>query len=256
MVPTHFHRLLALDSAERLSADTTSLKFVVHAGAPCPPDTKRRMMDWWGPILWEYLGSTEGAVSVISPQEWMNHPGSVGRPAEVVLLDDNGDSVGSGAEGTIYFPIGPDGFSYHNDPEKTAAARRGGYITAGDVGRLDEDGYLYVLDRRTDLILSGGVNIYPAEVEAVLIQDPAVSDVAVIGVPHPEWGQSVVAVVEPTAGVPGDDELRDRLNGACSVLAQYKRPRSFVFTGALPRTEAGKVLRRVLRSTYGAGQGL
>jgi long-chain acyl-CoA synthetase len=251
MVPTHFHRLLALDNSERRRADTASLEFVVHAAAPCPVETKRAMMDWWGPILWEYLGATEGLVSVISPQEWLAHPGSVGKPDGVLLLDDDGNETAPGGEGTIYFAVGPEQFSYHNDAEKTAAARHGDYITVGDVGRLDTDGYLYVLDRRTDLILSGGVNIYPSEIEAVLIQDPAVTDVAVIGVPHDDWGQAVVAVVEIASGFVADEAMRRRLLEACSVLASYKRPRYMAFTTSLPRSETGKINRRILRSSYG-----
>jgi long-chain acyl-CoA synthetase len=247
MVPIHFQRLLALDDSVRQRADTTSLKFVVHAAAPCPIQTKRAMMDWWGPILWEYLGATEGLVSAISPQEWLAHPGSVGKPDVVQLLDGEGNIAGPGEEGTIYFPVGPGEFSYHKDPDKTAAARRGEYLTVGDVGRLDADGYLYVLDRRTDLILSGGVNIYPSEIEAVLIQDPAVADVAVIGRPHDEWGQVVVAVVQRTSGFAGTEAIRHRLADACSVMASYKRPRQFAFTDALPRTETGKIRRRDLR---------
>jgi long-chain acyl-CoA synthetase len=208
------------------------------------------MMEWWGPILWEYLGATEGLVSTISPEEWLAHPGSVGRPDDVRLLDDGGNEAAPGGEGTIYFAVGPGQFSYHNDSEKTAAARHGDYITVGDVGRMDTDGYLYVLDRRTDLILSGGVNIYPSEIEAVLIQDPAVADVAVIGVPHDDWGQAVVAVVETAPGFIGDDDMRRRLRDVCSVMASYKRPRYVAFTTSLPRSETGKIHRRALRSIY------
>jgi long-chain acyl-CoA synthetase len=255
MVPTHFHRMLRLPEDVRKAADLSSLRAVVHAGAPCPVPIKQRMIEWLGPIVWEYLGSTEGYVSEVDSVDWLAKPGTVGLPTPgitVKILDD-GVEVPTGMPGTIYFgvPGRPPTFEYHHDPEKTAAARHGDLVTAGDYGYLDEDGYLFLLDRRTDLIISGGVNIYPAEVEQHLITHPAVDDVAVIGVPDPEWGQQVVAVVQPVPGVaPGEDLAARLLEHCAGQLASFKRPRRFEFVTEFPRTETGKVQRRVLRDTY------
>jgi long-chain acyl-CoA synthetase len=215
------------------------------------------MIAWLGPIVWEYLASTEGMVSQVDSQEWLARPGTVGRPAPgiTVRILDGGAEVSTGQPGTIYFgvPGQPPGFEYHHDPEKTAAGRHGDLVTAGDYGHLDEDGYLFLLDRRTDLIISGGVNIYPAEVEQQLITHPAVNDVAVIGVPDLEWGQRVVAVVQPV-GEAGP-ELAARLIEHCAAhLASFKCPRHIEFVTDFPRTETGKVRRRVLRDNYGGTQ--
>jgi long-chain acyl-CoA synthetase len=255
MVPTHFHRMLRLPGLVKRKYDLSGLRAVVHAGAPCPVDVKRQMIAWLGPVIWEYLGATEGMVTVVGPKEWLARPGTVGRPAPgvtVKLLGDQGQEVPVGEAGTIYFGLAGVEFEYHKDPEKTRASRIGALHTVGDIGRLDEDGYLFLLDRRNDLILSGGVNIYPAEIEQHLIGHPAVADVAVIGVPDPEWGQSVLAVVQLTAGVsPGPDlaeELKDHCAGA---LASYKRPRRIEFRADFPRTATGKLLRGQLRDEYG-----
>jgi long-chain acyl-CoA synthetase len=251
MVPTHFHRLLRLPRAMRESYDVSSLQVVLHAGAPCPVSTKKDMINWFGPIIWEYLASTEGPVSVISPEEWLMHPGSVGKPTSILLLDDDGAPVETGTEGTIYFPAGPMAFSYHNNPDMTAAARHGDFVTVGDIGTLDETGYLYLLDRRSDLIISGGVNIYPAEIEQFYMDHPAVSDIAVIGLPDEEWGQSVLAVIQPVDTVPADDDLRRSLfDFAAEGLASHKRPRRIEFEQTLPRTDAGKLMRREVRDAY------
>jgi len=256
LVPTHFHRLLQLPADVRARHDLSSLQAVIHAGAPCPVPIKQQMLDWLGPIVWEYLGSTEGSVSRVSPAEWLARPGTVGRPLPgltVKILGPDGAEVRTGDPGTIYFgyPDRPPSFEYHHDPEKTAASRRGNLITAGDYGYLDADGWLYLLDRRTDLIISGGVNIYPAEIEQALITHPAVNDVAVIGVPDPEWGQRVVAVIQPTPGAAGGDELAAELASHCTAqLASFKCPRRFEFVTEFPRTETGKVQRRVLRDAY------
>jgi long-chain acyl-CoA synthetase len=251
MVPTHFHRLLRLPQPVRDEADVSSLKVVLHAGAPCSVATKRQMIDWFGPIVWEYLGSTEGPVSVIAPEEWLAHPGSVGRPASILLLGDDGEPVGIGEAGTIYFPAGPMAFSYHNNPEMTEAARRGDFVTVGDIGELDDQGYLYLLDRRSDLIISGGVNIYPAEIEATFQRHPAVADVAVIGIPNEEWGQSILAVIQPVDGESSTDALRDTLmEFAYGELSSHKRPRRIEFERQLPRTEVGKLLRREVRKAF------
>jgi long-chain acyl-CoA synthetase len=255
MVPTHFHRLLQLPQAVRARYDLSSLQAVIHAGAPCPVPIKQQMLDWLGPIVWEYLGSTEGSVSRVSPAEWLARPGTVGRPLPgltVKILDADGQEVRVGEPGTIYFgdPGRAPSFEYHHDPEKTAASRRGNLITAGDYGYIDADGYVFLLDRRTDLIISGGVNIYPAEIEQALITHPAVNDVAVIGVPDPEWGHRVVAVVQPAPGALAGDELAGELLRHCTAqLASFKCPRRFEFVADFPRTETGKVRRRELRDT-------
>jgi long-chain acyl-CoA synthetase len=256
MVPTHFHRLLRLPGDVRARYDVSSLQAVIHAGAPCPVPIKKQMLDWLGPIVWEYLGSTEGSVSRVSPQQWLDRPGSVGRPLPgltVQILGPDGGELPAGEPGTIYFgyPSRAPTFEYHHDPQKTAASRRGNLVTAGDFGYFDADGYLYLLDRRTDLIISGGVNVYPAEIEQNLITHPAVLDVAVIGVPDPDWGQRVVAVIQPAPGVAADDELAAELLEHCrKELASFKCPRRFEFVTDFPRTESGKVQRRVLRDAY------
>jgi long-chain acyl-CoA synthetase len=253
LVPTHFHRMLQLPEQVRESYDLSSLRMVVHAGAPCPVPVKERMIAWLGPVVWEYLGSTEGMVSQVDTAEWLTKPGTVGRPAPgaTVRILDGDREMPAGEPGTIFFGVTGQAptFSYHNDPEKTAASRHGDLVTAGDYGYFDEDGYLFLLDRRTDLIISGGTNIYPAEVEQALITHPAVNDVAVIGVPDPEWGQRVVAVVQPVEGpAPG---LAEELLAHCAEhLASFKRPRRIEFVTDFPRTETGKVRRRVLRDIY------
>jgi long-chain acyl-CoA synthetase len=251
-VPTHLHRLLALPSEVRNSYRTDSLRTVLLAGAPCPVEDKRRTIEWLGPVVWEFLGSTEGNVCYVGSEEWLEHPGTVGRPAVVKILDEQGDPVPVGEAGTIFFPMTGGPFEYHNDPVKTAAAvRPDGFATVGDIGRVDDEGYLYILDRRDDLIISGGVNIYPAEVEQHLLKHPAVADVAVIGVPDPEWGQRVLAVVQPKPGTTAGDDLAAALDSFCADgLASLKRPRRYEFLTEFPRTEAGKLLRRTLRAQF------
>jgi long-chain acyl-CoA synthetase len=256
MVPTHFHRLLRLPADVRARYDLSSLRAVIHAGAPCPVPLKHQMIEWLGPIVWEYLASTEGSVSRVSPQEWLARPGTLGRPAPggiVKILDPDGNELPPGEAGAIYFGTAgqPTTFEYSGDPAKTAASRHGDLATVGDYGYLDEDGYVFLLDRRTDLIISGGVNIYPAEVEQTLITHPAVNDVAVIGVPDPEWGQSVLAVVQPSPGFEAGDEVASALLAHCGEhLAGFKRPRRIEFVTDFPRTETGKLQRRKLRDRY------
>ncbi|GAA4535685.1 AMP-binding protein [Nonomuraea ferruginea] len=260
MVPTHFNRMLRLPEEVRARYDLSSLEAVIHAGAPCPVPIKQRMLDWLGPVVWEYLASTEGGVSLVSPREWLRKPGTVGRPTPntiVKILGEDGEEVPTGTAGTIYFGIpGREAlFEYNNDPAKTAASRRGGLATVGDYGYFDEDGYVFLLDRRTDLIISGGVNIYPAEIEQALITHPAVADVAVIGVPDPDWGQNVLAVVQPAEDAVPGDELAAALRAHCAErLASFKIPRRFEFRADFPRTETGKLQRRKLRDHY-AGEG-
>ena len=256
LVPTHFHRLLQLPAEVRGRHDLSSVQALIHAGAPCPVPIKQQMLDWLGPVVWEYLGSTEGSVSRVSPQEWLARPGTVGRPLPgltVKILGPDGEDLPRGDPGLIYFgyPGLAPAFEYHHDPVKTSAGRLGDLITAGDYGYLDDDGYLFLLDRRTDVIISGGVNIYPAEIEQLLITHPSVDDVAVIGVPDPEWGSTVLAVVQPSPGAVAGEELAASLLAYCAErLASFKRPRRIEFVADFPRTEAGKVQRRVLRDRF------
>ncbi len=251
IVPTHVHRLLALPAEVKAARDTSSLEIVLVAGAPFPVHEKRELLDWLGPVVWEYLAATEGVSSIVSPQEAIEHPGTVGRPAPgmVMLLDDDGEQVPAGEPGTIWFQTGLARFEYHGDPEKTAkAVRADGLATVGDIGRLDPDGYLYLLDRRSDLIISGGVNVYPAEVEERLLAHPAVADAAVVGLPDPDWGARVTAIVELRDGYEGSDALAAGLDAHCTAaLARQKCPRRYEFRAELPRTPTGKLLRRKLR---------
>ncbi|GAA3702198.1 fatty-acid--CoA ligase FadD4 [Arthrobacter ginkgonis] len=252
MVPTHFHRLLSLPEEIRQATDTSSLEVVVHAGAPCPVSLKRRMLAWWGPIIWEYLGATEGIVAIASPSEWAAHPGTLGRPAAgaVQILDELGVEQPARTSGRIFFKSTMP-FEYLGDAEKTEANRFGDLVTVGDLGLLDEEGYLFMQDRRNDLILSGGANVYPAEVEQALIDHPAVSDVGVIGVDDDEWGQVVVAVIQLNPGFSAGDDLRAELDGfARTALGSYKRPKRIEFLEEFPRTPSGKLLRRQLRDLY------
>jgi long-chain acyl-CoA synthetase len=258
LVPTQLVRLLALPHATRRRYDTSSLRHVIHGAAPCSPDVKRRMIDWWGPVLEEYYASTEGVGgTIIFSDEWLKKPGSVGKARgdnEIVIMDDDGNILPAGQLGTIYSSA-RGGFEYYKNAEQTAKARRGKYSTVGDVGYLDDDGYLYLSDRKTDMIISGGVNIYPAEVENVLITHRGVGDVAVFGIPNDEWGEEVMAVIEPAPGVAGDDELAAELLEFCrGKLAGYKLPRSIEFMAELPRDPSGKLYKRKLRDPYWAGR--
>jgi long-chain acyl-CoA synthetase len=262
LVPTQFKRLLDLSEEERGRYDGSSMVAVWHGAAPCPPPWKRSMIDWMGPIIHEYYGSTEGAfISVIDSAEWLERGGSVGKPLDVMqvfVVDDDGKHVGANETGTLYFKsaTGSD-FEYHNDPEKTAAAHlEPGVFTTGDVGHIDEDGYLWLSDRKIDMIISGGVNIYPAEIEAVLAENEAVSDVAVIGVPNEEFGEEVKAIVQLSDEVADLEKLEGQLMDACRErLAGYKRPKSIDFIEELPRTGTGKILKRELREPYWVDSG-
>lgn len=261
LVPTQFIRLLRLPEADRAAFQGDSLVRVWHGAAPCPPDVKRAMIDWWGPCIHEYYGSTEGSVVTgISSQEWLDRPGSVGRASfqcDVSILDDDGASVPVGESGTIYMRSRRGvSLRYHNDALKTESAHRtDGWFTTGDVGRLDAEGYLYLTDRKIDMIISGGVNIYPAEIEAVLAAHPAVHDVAVIGVPNTEFGEEVKALVQLAPGHEQSVALHEALAQHCrQSLAGYKQPRSFDFIDSLPRSETGKLYKRMLREAYWQGQ--
>jgi acyl-CoA synthetase (AMP-forming)/AMP-acid ligase II len=255
-VPTMFVRMLRLPPDERLRYDLSSLQFVVHAAAPCPVPVKRQMLDWWGPIIHEYYSGTEDIGSTfITPQEWLAHPGSVGRPLEEChIVGPDGEELPPGEEGVVYFAGGRP-FEYHNDPDKTASVTdHRGWRTLGDIGRLDEDGYLYLTDRQAHMIISGGVNIYPQEAENVLAGHPAVVDVAVIGVPDAEMGEAVKAVVQPVDGAAAGPELEAELLAHCQdELATYKCPRSVDFVDALPRDPNGKLYKRLLREGYWEG---
>jgi fatty-acyl-CoA synthase len=255
-VPTMFVRMLRLPEDERLRYDLSSLEFVVHAAAPCPVPVKRQMLEWWGPIIHEYYAGTEDIGSTyISPEEWLAHPGSVGRPLEEChIVGPDGEELPPGEEGVVYFAGGRP-FEYHNDPDKTASVTdHRGWRTLGDIGRLDEDGYLYLTDRQAHMIISGGVNIYPQEAENALAGHPAVADVAVIGVPDPEMGEAVKAVVQPVDGAAAGPDLAAELLEHCrSELATYKCPRSVDFVDELPRDPNGKLYKRLLRERYWEG---
>ena len=257
MVPTQFHRLLSLPEAVRGAYDTSSLTHVLHAGAPCPVDVKQRMLDWWGPVIYEYYGASEGGGTLVTPQEWQERPGTVGRPwagADIRIYDDEQKPLAAGQVGNVYLKLLAD-FEYAGDAEKTRDARLSGYFTVGDMGYLDPDGYLFLCDRKSEMVISGGVNIYPAEVEAILLRHPAVGDAAVFGIPDPDWGEQLKAVVEPAPGSTADEALADTLLAHCAAeLAKYKRPRSIDFVDALPRDPNGKLYRRKLRDPYWEGK--
>lgn len=253
-VPTMFVRLLRLPAADRAGVDLGSMQVALHAAAPCPVDIKRQMIDWWGPILHEYYAGTENnGFTAITTGEWLAHPGSVGRAKLGVLhiCDADGTELPPGAEGEVYFESGHP-FAYHNDPEKTAACTNAmGWTTLGDIGRLDAEGYLYLTDRKSFMIITGGVNVYPQEVEDVLLGHPAVLDAAVIGVPDPDFGEAVTAVVQLVAGVPPDPALEAELIAFCRRhLSGIKCPRRVAFRAELPRTATGKLFKRLLRDEF------
>ncbi len=257
LVPTQFTRMLRLDDDVRAKYDLSNLVAVHHGGAPCSPRVKRAMIDWLGPVVWEFYGGTEGGfISMISADEWLERPTSVGRIVpivEVFVADDDGKKLGPNEPGNLWFKsIMGTSFEYHNAPEKTADAHlEPGVATLGDIGYLDDDGFLYLSDRKIDMIISGGVNIYPAEIEAVLTEHPDVDDACVFGIPDEEFGESVLAVVEaPSAGA----GLADQLDARCrEKLAGYKRPRRIEVVDELPRSEVGKVAKRDLRAPYWDG---
>ena len=253
-VPTHFVRMLKLPQETRAGYDTASLIAVVHAAAPCPVPVKHAMIEWFGPIIHEYYSGTESCgITTLSSAEWLARPGSVGRAVlgTVRIVDDAGDEVANGETGHVYFSDGPT-FEYLNDPTKTAEAHDArGWATLGDIGRLDEDGYLFLTDRKSFMIISGGVNIYPQEIENLLVTHPAVFDVAVIGIPCEEMGERVIAVVQPMPGVVGDMALAEALTAfARRELGGVKTPRRIDFTAELPREPTGKLMKRKLRETY------
>ena len=255
-VPTMFVRMLHLPDHERGRYDLSSLRSVVHAAAPCPVPVKQQMLEWWGPIIDEYYAGTEDIGSTwITASEWLAHPGSVGRPLTPAhVMGPDGQELGPGQEGVVYFEGGRP-FEYHNDPSATASmVNARGWRTLGDIGVLDEDGYLYLTDRQAHMIISGGVNIYPQEAENVLASDPRVADVAVIGVPDPEMGEAVKAVIElmdPTAA--GPDTAAELIAACRERLAAYKCPRTVDFVTELPRDPNGKLYKRLLKERYWEG---
>ncbi|GAB3007304.1 acyl-CoA synthetase [Amycolatopsis acidiphila] len=258
MVPTQFRRLLALPDDVRGAYDLSSLRNMIHGAAPCPPEVKRRMLDWWGPVVTDYYAATEGGGTVISGAEWLRKPGSVGLPwpgSTIKILDDEGAELPPGQPGAVYMKMGTSTFEYHKDKAKTEKARHGDLFTLGDVGYLDEDGYLFLHDRKNDMIISGGVNIYPAEIENELIMHPKVADIAVFGVPHEDWGEEIKAVVQPAEGVEPSEELTaELLDYARARLAKFKLPKSVDYLPELPRDPNGKLYKRKLRDPYWEGR--
>ena len=261
-VPTMFVRMLKLPPAERTRHDLSSHRVATHAAAPCPVHVKEQMIDWWGPIIEEYYAGTENFGSTaITSQEWLAHKGSVGRPAAnavIHICDDEGAEVPTGETGAVYFEDPTAVFEYHGDPTKTTSAHHPAHPTwrsLGDIGRVDEDGYLYLTDRRAFMIVSGGVNIYPQEIEDVLLAHPKVLDVAVFGVPNAEMGEEVKAVVQPVDGAEPGPALAAELHVWCDGrLAHYKWPRSIDFDAQLPRLDNGKLYKTALRDRYWEGR--
>jgi acyl-CoA synthetase (AMP-forming)/AMP-acid ligase II len=253
-VPSMFVRMFKLSEEERSRHDLSSLKSAIHAAAPCPIPVKEKMIDWWGPVLFEYYAGTEGnGFTSITSEEWLAHKGSVGRclMGEVHILDDEGNELPAGQPGAIYFDGGGQ-FEYHNDPVKTAESRDPrGWSTLGDIGYLDEEGYLYLTDRKANMIISGGVNIYPQEAENVLITHPKVADVAVFGVPNEDFGEEVKAVVQPIDMADAGPDLAAELIEYCqSEISKIKCPRSVDFEAELPRHATGKLYKRLLKDRY------
>lgn len=259
MVPTMFHRMLQLSDDERLSYDLSSLRCVIHSAAPCPVPTKRKMLDWWGPVVFEYYAATEGGGTLATPADWEAKPGTVGKAwpiSQVVILDDDGNELAPGEIGTVWMSMGEQRFTYHGDEEKTKKTwNEKGFFTVGDAGELDADGFLFLRDRKVDMIIAGGVNIYPAETESVLLQHPKVNDAAVFGIPHDDLGEEIKATVQLVDPADAGPETEAELIAWCQEnLAKFKVPRSIDFLEDFPRTETGKLLKRQLRDPYWAGR--
>ena len=257
-VPTMFVRMLKLDPAERSRYDLSSLRIAVHAAAPCPVEVKQQMIEWWGPILYEYYSGTENiGTTALTSEEWSQHKGSVGKvrgETEIHICDENGDELPIGGEGTVYFDTPAAVFEYHHDPEKTSSVanpKHKAWRTLGDIGRLDQDGYLYLTDRKAHMIIAGGVNIYPQEIEDVLVMHPTVVDAAVFGVPNEDLGEEVKAVIQPRQMPSDPAALEAEVLAYCREhLAGFKCPRSIEFMEQLPRLDNGKLYKRKLRDQY------
>ncbi len=256
-VPTMFSRMLKLPEQERTGFDLSAHRVAIHAAAPCPRKVKEQMFAWWGPILHEYYGGTElNGLTYVGPQDWLAHPGSVGRAVmgTIHICDESGEELSTGEAGIVYFERDKVPFAYHKDPEQTRSAqhpKHPAWTALGDVGYVDEEGFLYLTDRASFMIISGGVNIYPQEIENELITHPKVEDVAVVGVPHADLGEEVKAVVQTVAGVEGDEALAEELMAyAREHLAAYKCPRSVDFERELPRLPTGKLYKRLLKDRY------
>ena len=260
IVPTQFIRMLQLPDEVRRKYDVSSMKWAIHAAAPCPVDTKRKMLEWWGPVIWEYYAATEGGGTLAPPDEWLKYPGTVGRVwpnSQLKITDDDGNVLAPGEPGTVWMNMGAGrNFEYKGDAEKTKSSHDAeGFFTVGDIGYLNEDGYLFLCDRKSDMIIAGGVNIYPAEIEGVIHEHPDVADVAVFGIPDPDMGEQIKAVIEPMPGVAPDEALRESvMEHIRGKLGKYKWPRSIDFTDELPREPTGKLLKRKLRDPYWEGR--
>ena len=256
MVPIMFHRLLSLPEDVRKKYDLSTLKRIGHGAAPCPVHVKKAMIDWVGPIIWEYYAATEGSGTSVESDEWLTRPGTVGKIPEghVEIRDDDGKPVEIGEIGTIFLKAPEEAesrFQYYKDNDKTSKAYAGDYFTLGDMGYVDEDGYLFLTDRSADLIISGGVNIYPAEIDAVMLKHPAVRDSCTIGIANEEWGEEVKTVIELKDGISPSDELAAELIAyARENLARFKCPKTIDFDDDLPRHETGKLYRRLVRERY------
>jgi long-chain acyl-CoA synthetase len=260
MVPTQFKRMLQLPDDVKQKYDVGAMKWAIHAAAPCPVDVKKAMLAWWGPVIWEYYAATEGGGTIASPEDWMKYPGTVGKTwpiSELKITDDDGNETATGTPGTVWMRMtsGVD-FEYKGDKAKTDSSHdSAGFFTVGDVGYLNEDGFLYLCDRKSDMIIAGGVNIYPAEIEGEILGHPKVADVAVFGIPDDDMGEQIKAVVQAEEGVPADDALRASImEHLQSRLAKFKWPRSIDFVDELPREPTGKLLKRKLRDPYWEGR--
>ncbi len=259
MVPTQFHRMLQLPEEVRSRYDVSSMRWAIHAAAPCPIDVKHKMLDWWGPVIWEYYGATEGGGTTATPEDWLKYPGTVGSPwpiSELKITDDDGGIVAPGVPGTVWMKMGGQDFEYKGDRSKTDENHDAdGFFTVGDVGYLNEDGFLFLCDRKSDMIIAGGVNIYPAEIEGEILAHPGVGDVAVFGVPDDDMGEAIKAIVEPAGGqTAGDDLAASIMAHLQDRLAKFKWPRSIDFVDELPREPTGKLLKRQLRDPYWEGR--
>ena len=258
MVPTMFTRLLKVPQELRDATDVSSLRQMIHGAAPCPIEVKRAMLAWWGDTVYEYYAASEGGGTTATPAEWKQKPGTVGKPwpiSRILILDDAGQPVPTKTPGTVWISMGQHTFKYHGDDKKTADSWKDGFFTVGDAGFVDEDGYLFLCDRKADMIIAGGVNIYPAEIESVLSQHPQVDDVAVFGVPDEDMGEAVKAVIQVGGGaVAGEAFTAELLAWATERLAKYKLPRSVDFIEAMPRDPNGKLYKRTLRDPHWVGK--